>query len=111
VANDLLAMLRRNLQELLLAQGVDLEITRAVVEQLVGRVQKLHGGDRLLVPKIDRERRDEAIRTASRRGMLPAEIARVHGIPLATVYGALNRQRHRRKTPSDAGFGSDEWNL
>jgi Mor family transcriptional regulator len=83
-----------------------------VTEQFIQRLQQRFGGDRLLIPKVDRDRRDAAILADWRNGQTVGEIAKAQGVTVRAVYYVINRTRARRKTSGEGGgFGSEEWNL
>ena len=109
---DLLSILRHDLAELLATEEVPHAAACAVTEKLIERLQQRCGGDRLLVPKIDRCKRDAEIMADWREGRQPDEIARRRSVDRATVYRVIGR-RHQRKvsTGGGGGFGSEDWNL
>lgn len=110
---DLLTMLRTELAELLAAEQVPHGAACKITEQLLARLQQQCGGDRLLVPKIDRAKRNAEIFADWKRGDAIEAIAGRHGVDRATVYRIIERRRTPRQTGGQGGggFGSDDWNL
>lgn len=111
MARDLLSMLRDDLMEVLCSHALGDPLVARVIEEVCERLQQRCGGDRVLVPKIDRVRRDEEVRRLSRTGCLPEAISRELELPLSTVYRILNRKRRPAGETGEQGFGSEEWNL
>lgn len=110
---DTLTILRTELAELLAEQNVPHSAACAITDKFVARLQQRCGGDRLLVPKIDRDKRDATILADWRAGLSPEDIIRQRGIPKTTVYRVLGRRNQRKPGGGDGGggFGNPEWNL
>lgn len=109
---DVLTILRTELAELLAEQNVPHSAACAITDKFVARLQQRCGGDRLLVPKIDRDKRDAAILADWRAGYTPDENAARNDVDRATVYRVIGRRSQRKRNGGDGGgFGNPEWNL
>lgn len=110
---DVLTILRTELAELLAEQNVPHSEACAITDKFVARLQQRCGGDRLLVPKIDRDKRDAAILADWRARFTPDEIAARNDVSRGTVYRIINRRNQRKPGGGDGGggFGNPEWNL
>lgn len=109
---DTLTILRNELADLLAAENVPHGAACAVTEKFIERLQQRCGGDRLFVPKIDRDKRDAAILADWRAGMTVGAIAERQGVATKTVYNIINR-RSAKRAPTDieGGFGRSDWEL
>lgn len=108
---DTLSILRADLAELLAEQDVPYGAACTITDKFIECLRKKYGGDRLLVPKIDRTKRDAAILADWRARYTPDEIAARNDVSRGTVYRIINRRNQREPGGRDADFGSDEWRL
>lgn len=108
-----MSILRTELADLLATENVPHSAACHITEQLLERLQHKCGGDRLLVPKVDRSKRNAEILADWKKGDTVDQIAKRHGVDRTTVYRIIER-RHapRRPTGTDGGgFGNPDWNL
>ena len=108
-----MSILRTELADLLAPENVPHGAASHITYQLLERQQHKCGGDRLLVPKVDRSKRNAEILADWKRGDSIEVIAKRHGVDRTTVYRIIERRRvPRGQTGTDGGgFGSEDWNL
>ena len=108
---DLVTILRKELADLLATEEVPHSAASAITDQFIKRIQERFAGDRVLVPKIDRAKRDAAILADWHNGLTVEAIAKRQACCRQTAYRVINRGRRQRASGDDAEFGSAEWRL
>ena len=107
----MLATIRQDLAELLVAERMPPAVIGVVTEKLIERLRMRYGGDRVFIQKVDRARRAADILADWKAGYDPDDIAERREVDRATVYRVIGKRNQRKAGSNEDGFGSEDWNL